>query len=67
MSGKRAKIIRNGNDRAQKRILELQSALKQALAIINVQEEELKKFRSIPDRNIIRDHRTNEILTDASR
>jgi hypothetical protein len=67
MSGKRAKIIRNGNDRAQKRILELQSALKQALAIINVQEEELKKFRSAPDRNIIRDHRTNEILTDASR
>jgi hypothetical protein len=67
MSGKRAKIIRNGNDRAQKRILELQSALKQALAIINVQEEELKKFRSVPDRNIIRDHRTNEILTDASR
>jgi hypothetical protein len=32
-----------------------------------VQEEELKKFRSVPDRNIIRDHRTNEILTDASR
>jgi hypothetical protein len=45
MSGKRAKIIRNGNDRAQKRILELQSALKQALAIINVQEDELKKLR----------------------
>jgi predicted nucleic acid-binding protein len=53
--------------KAQSRILELEAALKQALAIINVQEEELKKFRSAPDRNIIRDHRTNEILTDASR
>jgi hypothetical protein len=33
--------------KAQSRILELEAALKQALAIINIQELELKKHRTV--------------------